>query len=243
MQKANANLRARLEREILPLQGYKPALHNSLPDVELGPIRYAFPQVAFPLGAVHEFICDDEDGAAATVGFVSGIVAALAQRGGTVLWIGGSCSLFPPALKTFGLLPEQIIFVELREEKDILWAVEEALKCSPLAAVIGEVHTLSFIASRRLQLAVEKSRVTGFLFRHRLRSLDITASLTRWKIKPIKSTLPDGMPGVGFPRWQVELLKVRNGRTGNWQVEWSEGGFMVVQPQIHHIDERRKKVG
>jgi protein ImuA len=36
------------------------------------------------------------------------------------------------------------------------------------------------------------------------------------------------MPGVGFPRWNVQLLKVRNGKPGAWQLEW-EGG------QFHHI--------
>lgn len=40
--------------------------------------------------------------------------------------------------------------------------MEEALKCGGLAAVVGEVQDISFTASRRLQLAVEQSGVTGF---------------------------------------------------------------------------------
>ena len=31
------------------------------------------------------------------------------------------------------------------------------------------------------------------------------------------------MPGVGMPRWKVELLKVRNGVPGEWIVEWADG--------------------
>ncbi len=31
------------------------------------------------------------------------------------------------------------------------------------------------------------------------------------------------MPGVGAPRWKVELLKVRNGLPGAWIVEWVDG--------------------
>ena len=42
-----------------------------------------------------------------------------------------------------------------------MWAIEEALKCDGLAAVIGEMKELSFTNSRRLQLAVEKSHVTN----------------------------------------------------------------------------------
>jgi protein ImuA len=42
------------------------------------------------------------------------------------------------------------------------------------------------------------------------------------------------MPGVGFPRWNVELLKVRNGQPGNWQVEWMDGRFNPVIDTIEH---------
>jgi protein ImuA len=40
--------------------------------------------------------------------------------------------------------------------------------------------------------------------------------------------LGDGMPGVGFPRWNVQLLKVRNGKPGAWQIEWSADGFRHI---------------
>ena len=58
-------------------------------------------------------------------------------------------TIFPPALKFFGIAPDKIIFIDLQKEKDILWAMEEALKCDGLAAVIGEMQELSFTASRR----------------------------------------------------------------------------------------------
>ena len=36
------------------------------------------------------------------------------------------------------------------------------------------------------------------------------------------------MPGVGHPRWQVELLKVKNGKPGNWTVEWKKQSFKTI---------------
>jgi hypothetical protein len=30
---------------------------------------------------------------------------------------------------------------------------------------------------------------------------------------------------TGFPTWKVELLKVRNGRPGEWKLEWKNGRF------------------
>src|SRR5450631_649056 len=98
--------------------------------------------------------------------------------------------------------------------------MEEALKCEGLAAVAGEIPHIDFTASRRLQLAVEKSSVTGLLLRHRPRQLNTIACVARWQINPLPSELEDDLPGVGFPRWNVELLKVRNGKPGAWQMEW-----------------------
>jgi protein ImuA len=37
---------------------------------------------------------------------------------------------------------------------------------------------------------------------------------------------------VGHPRWNVELLRIRNGKPGQWQVEWSDGCFRITEPDI-----------
>lgn len=181
--------------------------------------------------------------AAATGGFVAGVLSALMGKGGATVWLSTNRTIFPPALVSFGIAPDKIIFVDLKKEKEILWAMEEALKCEGLAAVVGELPELSFMASRRLQLAVEKSRVTGFILRHNFRSLNTNACVTRWKITPVASQLADGMPGVGFPRWKVDLLKVRNGKPGNWQVEWAAGKFRHLAAASLIIPEQHKKTG
>ena len=49
------------------------------------------------------------------------------------------------------------------------------------------------------------------------------------------------MPGVGFPRWNVELLKVRNGKPCTWELEWSEGQFKtVIEPMVIYEEEVKK---
>ena len=121
--------------------------------------------------------------------------------------------------------------------------MEEALKCTGIAAVIGDMQELSFTNSRRLQLAVEQSQVTGFVFRRNPRHLDTTACVTRWKISSLPSELKEGMPGVGFPRWNVELLKVRNGRPGKWQIECVAGSFRQVANMKAIPLEQQKQTG
>ena len=240
---AKAEIIAQLQREILPLQGYKPIPAGESQDIGLGRIKSAFPNNTFPIGAVHEFSCARAEDAAPSAGFISGILGSLMRSGGVVVWISSMRTIFPPGLKTFGIDPDKIVFVDLRKQKDVLWVMEESLKCEGIAAVVGEMSELTFTDSRRLQLAVEQSRVTGFILRVNPRNLNTTASVTRWRITSIPSLLPGGMPGVGFPRWNVELLKVRNGRPGTWQIEWKAGRFRHVSTLTAIHGEQQRKTG
>lgn len=216
-----------LQQELLLLQGFSPSSTNKI-DVGLGPVTAAFPNAVFPTGAIHEFLSDAMEHAAATGGFIASLLGTLMRQGGVCIWISASRMLFPPALKTFGVEPDQVVFVDLKREKDVLWAMEEALKCEGLAAVIGEIREINLTASRRFQLAVEQSRVTGFVLRHQPRDLNAIACVARWRITPVASEVEDGMPGVGHPGWNVELLRVRNGRPGVWQLQWADGRFLPI---------------
>ena len=243
MPSTKADIIAKLQKEILPLQGYKPAAGAGAIDFGLGPIRYSFPNHSFPLGAMHEFVYTQPEQGSATSGFIAGILSSLMRRGGVSLWISTSRLLFPPALKAFGINPEKIIFIDLQREKDIIWAMEEALKCESLSCVVGEMPELDFTISRRLQLVVEKSRVTGFIIRKNPKRLNTTACITRWMITSLPSVLPDEMPGVGFPRWNIDLVKVRNGKPGSWQLEWAVSRFRHLQKININTTEEQKNVG
>jgi protein ImuA len=223
-----ADIVQQLQKEILSLQGYGSVFEGQAIDTGLGPIEAAFPDKVFPIGAVHEFLSYAPSESAATSGFMAGLLSSMMRDARVCLWVSTSRSIFPPGLKAFGIDPSRIIFVDLSSEKDALWAIEEALKCKALAAVVGEVRELSFAQSRRLQLAVEQSRVNGFIHRHRPKTENPIACVSRWKISPLASQLEEGMPGIGHPRWNVNLLKVRNGRPGSWQLEWSDGSFKHV---------------
>ena len=216
-----------LRKDILQLQGFKAPSVNTI-DVGLGPVAAAFPHGVFPTGAVHEFISNRPPAAAATGGFVAGLVAPLMAKGGACVWISASRKVFPPGLKAFGIEPDRVVFVDLRRDREVLWAMEEALKCEGLAAVVGETPEVSLTASRRFQLAVEQSRVTGFLLRHHPRNNQPIACVARWMVSSLTSALEGDMPGLGHPRWTVELIKVRNGQPGIWQMEWSAGRFRAI---------------
>jgi len=225
------NILNQLKKDILRLEGFNPPKnhHNR---IGIGPVEKAFPNGIFPSGAIHEFVSTAAEQDAASCGFICSLLAKLLKKDGICVWISMNSLLFPPALSSFGLTADRIVFVQVQRHQDVLWAMEEALKCKGLMAVVAEGRELDFAQSRRLQLAVEKSKVTGFILRNTPRKMGATACVARWRITPIPSELEEGMPGLGFPRWEVELLKVRNGSPGKWRLEWSEEQFIPFGQQI-----------
>lgn len=232
---ADKSVIEQLQQHIMKLQGAQ-VYTGDVNTIGLGAIERAFPGNVFATGAVHELISHTSEAATCTSGFISVLLHKLLNKDGCCVWVSTipRRSVFVPALKAFGIDPERILFVDAANQKQTLWVLEEALKCSSLKAVVGELTELSFNDSRRLQLAVEKSRVTGFIHRFRPKTENAVACVSRWKITPAASSLSNTI-GVGFANWHVELLKVRNGQPGQWQVEWSPIGLTYKQPESETI--------
>lgn len=214
-----------LRKIILAAEGYTLENNGNRFIKDLGMIEDAFPLQAFPEGAIHEFISEEVEQTAASAGFISCLLGMLMQHPGPCLWISLGKRLFPPSLIQYNIDPTRIIFVQLHQQRDALWALEESLKCSSLSAVVAEIKDLDLIACRRLQLAVEKSRVTCLVHRFRPKQLHSVAFASRWRIRPAVSQNEDGLPGIGHPLWDVQLEKVRNGKPGHWQMGWLNGKF------------------
>lgn len=183
----------------------------------------ALPGGGLQRGALHEVAgggAGAVDGAVAAL-FAAGIVARLP---GPVLWCVTRPDLFAPALSQAGLDPDRVIYVEAGDEKTLMACVEEGLRHSGLAGVVGEVARLSMTASRRLQLAAEQSGTLGLIVRRWRRAAEAadfgqpTAASTRWRVSPLPSS-PLPVPGVGRARWVVELIRCRAGESADFTVE------------------------
>ena len=148
------------------------------------------------------------------------------RGGGMVLWCLPRPNLYGPGLAAHGLDPARLVLVRAPRDAEILWAMEEGLRAPGIAAVVGEVGSLAAVASRRLQLAAERSGITAFLLRRwrnggqaaHERALP-NAAVTRWRIAALPSKSLPGEPGVGRPRWRVELLRCRGGEPASWEME------------------------
>lgn len=181
-----------------------------------------WPEQGLPLGCLHEV---RGDGRAAGFGAVTAFGAALAGRLGLTLWCGrfGGLDVYGPGLAQVGLDPSRLILASATTDADILAVLEEGLRHPVLACVIGEVGRIALTASRRLQLAAEKSGVTAFVLRTPQRkpveaSAEPITAAGRWRITVLPSA-PHVLPEAGRARWQLELLQSRGGAVGQWNVE------------------------
>lgn len=191
------------------------------------------PEGGLALGRVHELVGEarSEVRDAAVFGFACALLTRIGMGQGTILWCARSANVLGGApsargLATLGLDPARVIFVDAREEADRLWAMEEGLSAPGLAAVVGEFDPArrgDAAASRRLQLAAEKSGVTGLILRPRLTTERGTgdrvpvAVETRWRV--IAAPSPYG-PHDTRPVWDVSLERARRGQPGRWRLAW-----------------------
>jgi len=192
-------------------------------------IDASLPWGGLPLGALHELGSDGtegEEGAVATA-FLAGILARLAPDR-PVLWCLKRTDLHAPGLALYGLAPERLLLARAANDQEILWAMEEGLHSTALAAVVGEVELLSAPASRRLQLAAESSGVTGFALSRQGLAMTASSAMTRWRLAALPSSPVPGEPGIGRASWRVELLRCRGGVPAAWDVEAGNAAGLVA---------------
>ncbi|WP_324754983.1 hypothetical protein [Roseovarius sp. Pro17] len=155
---------------------------------------------------------------AACVGFG---LARLPRGAAPLFWVQDRLSRQETGLPYLpGLHGRAIIRVNVSRPIDVLWAMEEALKCSSLGAVIGEIwgnpKTLDFTATKRLVMRAERYEVPCWLIR-RAASPDLSAARDRWRVTSLPSLPhPDDPKAPGDPRWQVELFRSRYRQPGTW---------------------------
>lgn len=195
------------------------------PAVPLGldAIDRALPGGGLARGAVHELLTPDPADGAATA-FLAVIAGRLPAAGfdGPVLWVSARDDLFPPGIPAYGWRPERLLRVRCKSVTDVLWVMEDGLRCTGLAAVAGDVGDLDFALTRRLQLAAGEKGVPLLLHRPWRRSLIPSAAATRWRVAAAPSPL-EAPAATGAPVWTLDLLRCRGGRPGAWTVGYDFG--------------------
>jgi protein ImuA len=174
-------------------------LRRKLCAAEVGaPFALGIPMVDAILGGglggsvLHEIAAAHETETAAATAFALALATRRndsASAGKGVLWIAEDLSLaenaapYGPGLDAAGIAPERLITVAAARGRDVLWAMEEALRCRAVGVVIGEMRPRSIgqVASRRLSLAAAAGDTLGLILR----------------------TAPDDEPSSAATRWII----------------------------------------
>ena len=223
-------------------------------------------------GTLHEIAAARETETTAATGFALALALAacrpLSLRGAArarndervvpgrnVVWIAEDLSLaengvpYGPGLDEAGIAPEQLIRVATARGRDVLWAMEEALRCRAVGVAIGEMRARSIdqVATRRLSLAAAAGDTLGLILRTTPDEEPSTAA-TRWITSAARADEPDSRrvsparlqhkpaktgvfalmsstrsarAAIGPPRLAVRLVRNRRGHLGAWIVEWN----------------------
>ena len=224
-------LRREIHRIEIPDEAGMASLSLGVPEID-----GALPGGGLRAGCVHEIGGDE-----AATGFCAALLARAGRIPGPLMWLARAGDLYLPGLVRYGIEPGRLLVVSgLRRRADMLWAMEEALRCRALRGVVAEVDRIDLAASRRLMLAAKGSSVSGLVLwsesgRGGTGRVRVPVSDSRWRVTTV--------PGAGMARWRVEVLYCRGGRPGCWIVEWGDDGWRVLPGMAVTGSPRRRAQG
>ena len=184
-----------------------------------------------PRGALHDLIPAAPLHLGAAMGFALALAIRASESAGhrvakPLLWLQTDFArleagaLYGPGFEGFGLPMQRLIVLRVPRAIDALWAMEEALRCRAVGAVITELTNddADLTATRRLALAARDGGGIGLLLRHRS-CLGLSAAATRWEIGGAPGAR-DPYGGLGITTFSLALLKNRRGTCGRWNIGW-----------------------
>lgn len=204
------------------------------------------PQGGLPFGALHEIAPLAAADMPAAFGFTTALLGRIAQADharGPVLIVTGPNDVaaygrpYGHGLQRLGLDPARVLFVATKDDKETLWALEEALRSALPAAVAGVIEFLGFRASQRLHLAAENSGRPLLVLRPS-GIAGTSIAMTRWRIGAAAAAR-DRFGLITRWQWRVKLERCRNGRPGEWLVEFDHAyrfslAAAMADPALSH---------
>jgi protein ImuA len=209
-------------RRLLPGTVSAHVPHRVLP-FGLPSIDSVLPESGLP-GGLHELVPETEAAFPAAFGFMAALLARLAASPRPLIFIVPAYGrrrhgyLSGHGLNDLGLDPVRTILVETAHRKETLWAIAEALHSGAPQAVAGMIDRLDLKTSQKLNLAAGDAALPLFLIRP-AQTLESSAAATRWRIGP-RPAARDRFGLLARPRWHLGLERCRNGRPGEWVVEY-----------------------
>ena len=144
------------------------------------------------------------------------------QQGGALVVIDRRGEFYPPAAVRLGIEPARLLVVQPSGGADELWALDQSLRASGVAAAMAWLERLGSHDFRRLQLAAESRRVLGLLIRPGQARSEPSWADVRLQVEPLPSASAAGR------RVRIDLLRSRRGiARGTVELEINEQAHPV----------------
>jgi hypothetical protein len=172
------------------------------------------------------------------------------REGGALVVIDPEHNFYPPAAAAGGLDLQRTIVIRQSQSaqnargqwnKQSQWALDQALRCPHVAAVVAWPQQLDGRVFRRLQLAVETSGCLGLLIRPAAAQRESSWADVRLLISPVAHTpvndnqhnASQTAPVALSWRLKIELLRCRGGstqRTVDLEIDERTGDIHAAHP-------------
>lgn len=183
------------------------------------PLDRLLPHGGVPRGSLVEWLADDDTSGAATLACAVAVsLAGGAAAGGTILIIDRGGRFHPPAVMPW-FAPAmtvhggrvQCVVARPARDDDEAWAIDQALRCPGIVAVLAWPRRIHPTMMRRWQLAARSSQSVGLLVRPGRARREPSWALHRIAVVPV----PCG--SLGCRRLRLSLLD------GPWSISGMAG--------------------
>ena len=199
---------AALRHEISKLEGGATLERGAITPSGCGGLDALLPERGFRSGTLIEWLAAEEGAGAVTLAFHT--AAQVCQDDGGVVVLDRDRQFYPPAAVRLGIDPARLIVLHAANRADHHWALDQALRCPAVAAVVawpdfwGKLDGRTF---RRLQLAAEQGGGLGLWIRP-----DTVRAEPSWAdVRLLVEPLPSGSRYGEKRRWKVCVLHCRGG--------------------------------
>jgi len=209
-----------------------------------------------PPGLLHEVFADEHRQSGTALGFTLGLARSLIADGRQALiylQLGAEAQEiglpYGLGFSGFGLTPDTLVIGRIATIPELLWALEESLACRAVAGVIVDLAShpkaLDFTVSRRISLRAAAAGTSAFLIRYGT-GREASAARLRWHVKPgVSAGQPFDAGAPGSPRFSIEIEKLRLGQVRQTEqrhliLDWTENGFVSVDPRKHPLAPLRR---
>lgn len=176
------------------------------------------PASGYVPGTVIEYLRSTSGCGATYLAFTAAAAALRASEDKYLLIVDTNHQLYPPALLCHQISLQRVIWVRPQSQADAVWATDQALRTTAVAAVVADLEVLDERDARRLQLAAERGGGVGLLLRNLSARRMPSWAEVQWVVRSLLPTAKMSRSGPTavepLRRLEVGLARVRGGKAG-----------------------------